>query len=89
MKLINFLLQHSFSASHYAGTKATVAGWGSINEKGSPSCVLRAVKIPIMTNLECVHLTAYSSGMVTENMMCAGYLDGDGDSCQVIRLWMF
>ncbi|XP_055301683.1 trypsin-like [Sitodiplosis mosellana] len=70
-------------ASHYAGTTATVAGWGSMKEEQEVlSCVLRDVKVPILTNLECVHRSSYTSSMVTENMMCAGYFGGGKDSCQ-------
>lgn len=70
-----FLLLH-IVASNYAGSKAIVAGWGD-------TCVLRDVKVSIMTNLDCVRGTSYVSGMITENMMCAGYVDGEEDSCQV------
>lgn len=69
--------------SNYAGTEAIVAGWGMPNEEGKTSCVLRDVKVPIMTNLDCTQTTSYSSGRITENMMCAGYTDGGADSCQV------
>lgn len=72
-------------ASHYAGTKAIVAGWGSTYEEGTLSCTLRDVKVPIMTNLDCKQSTSYATGMITENMMCAGFVDGEEDSCQVFR----
>lgn len=84
IKSMDLSCSNSFSALHYAGTTATVAGWGSMNEeKEELSCQLRDVKVPILTNLECVQLTSYTSGMVTENMMCAGLLGGGKDSCQV------
>lgn len=86
--MIYFIITHIL-ASHYAGTKATIAGWGSINERGDQSCVLNEIKVPILTNLECVQFTAYAPGMITENMMCAGYLDGEQDACQVIFLRTF
>lgn len=70
-------------ASNYAGRMAIVAGWGAIEEDSSTSCVLREVKVPIMSNLDCVQSTGYLSGMITENMLCAGKQDGEEDSCQV------
>lgn len=56
-----------------------MAGWGVTGESGKTPCLLRDVKVPIITNLDCVHNTSYE-GMITENMMCAG-VDGV-DSCQ-------
>lgn len=70
-------------ASNFAGTRGIIAGWGATAESGSPSCVLRDVNVSIMTNLDCVRGTSFVSGMITENMMCAGYADGEEDSCHV------
>ncbi|XP_031634357.1 coagulation factor IX-like isoform X2 [Contarinia nasturtii] len=72
---------------HYAGTEGVVAGWGSTDENGTQTCVLNEVKVPILTNLECTQLSSYASGMVTENMMCAGFPEGKADSCQGDLLW--
>lgn len=60
-----------------------MAGWGATSEFGDSSCVLRDVEVSIMSNLDCVRGTSFSSGMITGNMMCAGYADGEEDSCQV------
>lgn len=62
-----------------------MAGWGSTYEEGALSCTLRDVKVPIMTNLDCTQSTSYATGMITENMMCAGFVDGEEDSCQVFQ----
>lgn len=85
--LIIGILDYVMLASHYAGTKAIVAGWGSIKENGKSTCILRDVKIPIISNLDCIQNTNYASGMITENMICAGYLDGEEDSCQVCYIF--
>lgn len=74
---------YHIAASNYAGMKAIVAGWGATSEAGDPSCVLRDVEVSIMTNLDCVRGTSHAAGMITENMMCAGFADGEEDSCQV------
>lgn len=71
-------------ASHYAGTDAIVAGWGVREEQeGKITCMMREVEIPILSNLDCTHSTEYGAGMITENMICAGFMDGKNDSCQV------
>lgn len=41
---------------------------------------LRCVKVPIMSNKEC---EASYPGMITDRMVCAGYLEGGKDACQV------
>jgi hypothetical protein len=45
----------------------------TIKEDGKPSCLLREVDVPIMSNQDCVAKTNYTSKMITDNMMCAGY----------------
>ena len=65
----------------YAGKMAVVTGWGRVNETGNISPILRHVDVPIYTNLEC-HKTKYGAAAITENMMCAGYDEGQLDACQ-------
>lgn len=65
----------------YAGKMAVVTGWGRVNETGNISPILRQVDVPIYTNLEC-HKTKYGAAAITENMMCAGYDEGQLDACQ-------
>ncbi|OXA43665.1 Mite allergen Der p 3 [Folsomia candida] len=66
----------------------TVAGWGYtkwIENKAAPanaSAYLRKVYIPILTHEECLQTKLPSKNNVTENMLCAGYVeDGGKDSC--------
>lgn len=42
--------------------------------------------MPILSNNEC-RKTGYGSSRITDNMMCAGYKDGEKDSCQVNDLF--
>lgn len=66
------------------GSKAIAAGWGTLKEDGKPSCVLQKVEVPVLSNEECRN-TNYSSKMISDNMLCAGYpAVGKKDSCQVI-----
>ncbi|KAJ8711580.1 hypothetical protein PYW08_008534 [Mythimna loreyi] len=61
------------------------AGWGSTVEGGQFSPVLRDVTIYTINNELCAarYLTLPIPGFVTENMICAGFLDiGGRDACQ-------
>lgn len=50
---------------------------------GKPSCILQEVDVPILSNDDCTTKTNYTSKMITNNMMCAGYPGvGQRDSCQ-------
>lgn len=61
-----------------AGDMATVTGWGTTEEGGSAAAVLMEVSLPIVTNATCNR----SYGIITDNMICAGYESGGKDSCQ-------
>ena len=77
----------SSSAKTFTGETGIVTGWGAIEEGGPVSTTLREVSVPIMSNSEC-RATKYPSRKITDNMLCAGYKDGEKDSCQVIYLYL-
>ena len=61
-------------------TKFTVSGWGLMEEEGNTQPhVLHHVQVPYFDTDECAkiytNITDYP-GLVTDNMMCAGYADG-------------
>jgi secreted trypsin-like serine protease len=60
------------------GTAATVTGWGRTTEGGTLAQQLMEVTLPIISN----ELCNFSYGIITENMLCAGYEDGGYDACQ-------
>ncbi|KAM8877829.1 uncharacterized protein ACB058_003518 [Synchiropus picturatus] len=65
-----------------AGTMSWVTGWGSTAE-GEPlpfPQTLQEVEVPVIGNRQCNCLNGV--GSVTDNMMCAGLLEGGKDSCQ-------
>lgn len=68
-----------------SGTLSRVSGWG-ITSNGTLATQLQAVVVPILSMEECRE--AYSVNLVTDRMICAGYLgEGGRDACQVrIRL---
>lgn len=88
-KSVNILLIKSdFEGYHssYAYRMGTVAGWGSTRQQGPTTCNLRDVNVPILSNTQCFEETNYkniSDILLTDYMMCAGYLQGGYDSCQV------
>lgn len=55
-------------------------GWGRIGEGGPISGDLRKVDLPVMSDDEC-RLSDYAENRLTDNMFCAGYLDGERDAC--------
>ncbi|XP_062538139.1 uncharacterized protein LOC134206439 [Armigeres subalbatus] len=67
----------------YVGMNGLVTGWGTLKEDGKPSCILQEVEVPVLSNDVCSSETNYTASMITDNMMCAGYLGkGKKDSCQ-------
>lgn len=62
------------------GAKGIVTGWGAIRENTRPVDGLRMAEIPVVANAKCNALPEYK-GHITANMMCAGYLNGNRDSC--------
>lgn len=54
----------------------------NISEQGDISATLQEVVVPILSNNEC-RQTGYGASRITDNMLCAGFKDGEKDSCQV------
>ena len=57
----------------------TVSGWGRRSEGGPTSTILRRLKVPRIRTQECVENSNVS---LTLNMFCAGYIEGQEDSCK-------
>lgn len=57
----------------------TVSGWGRRSENGPTSTILRQLKVPRIRTQQCVE---ESGVQLTENMFCAGYIEGRQDSCK-------
>ncbi|KAM9350713.1 trypsin-3 [Symphorus nematophorus] len=69
-------------ASISEGRMCRVSGWGYTSPSGSqiPS-TLRTVKLPIVSTEKCNRSESFD-GLITENMLCAGYTAGGKDACQ-------
>uniref|UniRef100_A0A3P9HII1 Peptidase S1 domain-containing protein n=1 Tax=Oryzias latipes TaxID=8090 RepID=A0A3P9HII1_ORYLA len=72
----------STNSTFYSGVKTWVTGWGNIRS-GVPLPApetLQEVQVPIVGNIQCD--CNYGAGSITDNMLCAGLLEGGKDSCQ-------
>ncbi|KAL1278409.1 hypothetical protein QQF64_025082 [Cirrhinus molitorella] len=72
----------SASSTFFNRTASWVTGWGNINSGVSlpyPQ-TLQEVQVPVIGNRQCKCL--YGVSTITDNMMCAGLLEGGKDSCQ-------
>lgn len=65
----------------FEGTLTVIAGWGRVAESKPVSDVLRSVIVPVWGQEECKS-SGYGEKRITDNMMCAGYHNGDKDACQ-------
>ncbi|XP_056421500.1 serine protease 56 [Hyla sarda] len=62
------------------GTNCYIAGWGSLYEDGPLSDVIMEARVPVLNQESC--RSALGKDMLTNTMLCAGYLNGGIDSCQ-------
>ncbi|XP_048053039.1 transmembrane protease serine 9 [Megalobrama amblycephala] len=72
----------SSSSTFFNRTVSWVTGWGNIKSGVSlpSSKPLQEVDVPIVGNRQCKCL--YGVSVITDNMICAGLLEGGKDSCQ-------
>ncbi|CAB1312996.1 unnamed protein product [Coregonus sp. 'balchen'] len=66
----------------HSDTESWVTGWGDANEGHPlpPPQTLQEVEVPVVGNTQCNCLNGV--GSITDNMLCAGVLEGGKDSCQ-------
>uniref|UniRef100_UPI0037E9951C transmembrane protease serine 4a n=1 Tax=Semicossyphus pulcher TaxID=241346 RepID=UPI0037E9951C len=64
-----------------AGAIMTVTGWGYLEENGNVSPSLQKAAIPLIDRAKCASPPVYG-GMITQRMICAGFLEGKIDACQ-------
>ena len=63
------------------GQPLEVTGWGTTEEDGQTSDVLRKANVPYVENAVCNAPASYD-GRIKEHMLCAGHKEGGIDSCQ-------
>ncbi|MCJ8729147.1 hypothetical protein PDJAM_G00102670 [Pangasius djambal] len=72
--------------SHFpAGTSCWITGWGNIASGVLPSPgVLQEAEVPVVDRIQCDSMLG--PGLVTENMICAGFIEGGTDTCQCVSM---
>uniref|UniRef100_A0A3B3VAW0 trypsin n=1 Tax=Poecilia latipinna TaxID=48699 RepID=A0A3B3VAW0_9TELE len=60
-----------------AGTMCQISGWGNV--RPSDEDKLQCLEVPLLSDDTCFNAYPFQ---ITENMICAGYLEGGKDSCQ-------
>lgn len=72
----------------FTGRLATVTGWGRLKYNGGVPQILQEVQVPIMENPVCQEMfrTAGHTKVILESFLCAGYANGQKDSCEVSQL---
>lgn len=63
-----------------AGNYGTIAGWGYTSKNGPGSEELRYARVPLINQATCNVLL---KNLVTDRMLCAGYMKGGIDACQM------
>ncbi|XP_057163092.1 coagulation factor VII isoform X2 [Ursus arctos] len=79
------LPEKAFSERTLASVRfSTVSGWGQLLDRGATALQLMAIDVPRVMTQDCQRQSRRREGspIVTENMFCAGYLDGSKDACQ-------
>ncbi|XP_078660652.1 enteropeptidase-like isoform X2 [Branchiostoma floridae x Branchiostoma belcheri] len=67
------------SSQFTAESTCFTQGWG-VTENQTQADILQEARVPLIEN--CAKETFYSESQITENMLCAGYVNGGVDSCQ-------
>uniref|UniRef100_A0A3Q0RLJ9 trypsin n=1 Tax=Amphilophus citrinellus TaxID=61819 RepID=A0A3Q0RLJ9_AMPCI len=61
------------------GMICQVSGWGNLLNSGLYPDKLQCLEVPLLSDDTCFNAYPFQ---ITENMVCAGYLEGGKDSCQ-------
>ncbi|XP_047409326.1 coagulation factor VII [Sciurus carolinensis] len=79
------LPERTFSEKTLANVRFSwVSGWGQLLDRGATALELMAIEVPRLMTQDCLEQSKQrpDSPVITENMFCAGYLDGSKDACK-------
>lgn len=66
--------------------EATIQGLGSLKYKGPSPCTLHEARILLYSDADCRKMinSTGNNGSAMQGALCAGYLEGGIDACQVM-----
>ena len=74
--------------SDYSGERATVAGWGQLLPRDAMNSksnnlpkTLQKLDVPLIDTERCRNESNYERSEITDNMLCAGFMEGEKDAC--------
>ncbi|XP_061422299.1 cubilin-like isoform X4 [Lethenteron reissneri] len=71
-----------FQKFPYPGKSCFISGWGRLFEAGYTATRLQEASVEIFKTCITPGPQAYSPSLITNRMLCAGYLEGGVDTCQ-------
>uniref|UniRef100_A0A8I6ANC9 Coagulation factor VII n=1 Tax=Rattus norvegicus TaxID=10116 RepID=A0A8I6ANC9_RAT len=79
------LPERAFSENTLASIRfSRVSGWGQLLDRGATALELMVIEVPRLMTQDCLEHAKHSANTprITENMFCAGYMDGTKDACK-------
>jgi hypothetical protein len=61
-------------------------GWGHTKPSGSRAEALMRLDLPVLTREKCLKDSNYDEEDITDNMVCAGFIEGGKDAC-IVRVF--
>nr|XP_004663430.1 coagulation factor VII [Jaculus jaculus] len=78
------LPERTFSENTLAYIRfSRVSGWGQLLDRGATALELMAIEVPRLMTQDCLEQSKKNpdTPTITDNMFCAGYMDGKKDAC--------
>ncbi|XP_028622210.1 coagulation factor VII isoform X2 [Grammomys surdaster] len=79
------LPEKAFSENTLARIRfSRVSGWGQLLDRGATALELMSIEVPRLLTQDCLEHAKHTpkTPKITDNMFCAGYMDGTMDACK-------